>query len=139
VQHLDTATVTDRHHTAVRAPGQRLVELHIEHQQAIVAGGHLEDMEAVNTEDLISPRTPGGASAHVECNLSLVTMRSASGSPSARGLGKPVGVQPQRGQHGQVGVDRVGLALALAPLWVGCSHSITTRPAAVSARDSPTP
>jgi hypothetical protein len=47
--------------------------------------------------------------------LSLVTMRSASGSPSARGLGKPVGVQPQRGQHGQVGVDRVGLALALAP------------------------
>lgn len=61
VQHLDTATVTDRHHTAVRAPGQRLVGLHIEHQHAIVAGGHLEDMEAVNTEDLISPRTPGGA------------------------------------------------------------------------------
>ena len=38
VQHLDTATVTDRHHTEVRAPGQRLVGLHIEHQHAIVAG-----------------------------------------------------------------------------------------------------
>src|SRR5204862_8038666 len=38
-----------------------MVGLHIEHQHAIVAGGHLEDMEAVNTEDLISPSTPGGA------------------------------------------------------------------------------
>ena len=36
----------------------------------------------------------------------------------ARG-GQPVGVQAQRGQHGQVGVDRVGLALAAAGLAVG--------------------
>ena len=64
MQHLDTATVTDRHHTAVRAPGQRLVGLHIEHQHAIVAGRHLEDMEGVDNEDPISPRTPGGAGRH---------------------------------------------------------------------------
>ena len=36
----------------------------------------------------------------------------------ARG-GQPVGVQAQRGQHGQVRVDRVGLALAAAGLAVG--------------------
>ena len=33
--------------------------------------------------------------------------------------GQPVGVQAQRGQHGQVGVDRVGLALPAAGLAVG--------------------
>lgn len=80
MQHLDTATVTDRHHTAGRAPGQRLVGLHIEHQHAIVAGGHLEDMEAV-TPKISSARAhqevPG---AHVGCNTVRV-FRSAAWSP----------------------------------------------------------
>ena len=37
-------------------------------------------------------------------------MRSASRSPSARGMGSLVGVQAQRVQCGQVGIDRVRLA-----------------------------
>ena len=54
--------------------------------------------------------------------------------------GQPVGVQAQRGQHGQVGVDRVGLAACprRALRW-GCSHSSTTSPAAAAARASPMP
>jgi hypothetical protein len=51
----------------------------------------------------------------------------------------PGGVQAQRGQHRQVRIDRAGLALPPALLAAGCSHSITSSPAAASARASPIP
>ena len=57
----------------------------------------------------------------------------------ARG-GQPVGVQAQRGQHGQVGVDRVGLAAAAAGLAVSVARTrCTSSPAAATARASPMP
>ena len=38
-----------------------------------------------------------------------------------------------------MGVDRVGLAFRRRALRLGCSHSMTVRPAAATARASPTP
>ena len=49
------------------------------------------------------------------------------------------GVQTERGQDGEVGVDRVGFPLPRRALRWGCSHSSTSRPAAVAARASPMP
>lgn len=60
VENLDPATVPDRDHAALRASGQCLVGLDIAHQQAILASAHLKDVQALDTEEFISPRTPRG-------------------------------------------------------------------------------
>jgi len=57
VQDLHPPAVTDRDHTAVRAARQRGVGLDIDHEPAVVSGGHVEDMQSLDTEQSISPRT----------------------------------------------------------------------------------
>lgn len=52
---------------------------------------------------------------------------------------KPACVQAQRGQHRQVRIDGSDLPFPRRCLRQGCSHSITSRPAAASARASPIP
>jgi hypothetical protein len=49
------------------------------------------------------------------------------------------GVQAERGQDGEVGVDRVGFAFAASGLAVGLFALEDGRPAAVAARASPMP
>jgi hypothetical protein len=80
VQHLDTATVTDRHHTAVRAPGQRWSDS---------TSSTSTPSSRVVTSRTWRPSTPKISSArahqevsgaHVECNTVRV-FRSAGWSP----------------------------------------------------------
>jgi acyl transferase domain-containing protein len=39
------------------ATGKPLVGLDLEHQHAVVAGGYVEDMDPLDTEQFIGPRT----------------------------------------------------------------------------------
>jgi len=54
VQDLHPPAVTDRDHTAVR---QRGVRLDVDHEPAVVVGGHVKDMQSLDTKQSISPRT----------------------------------------------------------------------------------
>ncbi|WP_207208503.1 hypothetical protein, partial [Nocardioides glacieisoli] len=58
MEDLDPSAVTDRDHAAVRATGQVCVGFDIEHDRAVVTGGHIEDVDALDTEQFIGPRTP---------------------------------------------------------------------------------
>ena len=58
VQQLDSAAVADRDHPAVRTASEDVVGLDLEQHAAVLAGGHIEDVRALDTEQFISPRTP---------------------------------------------------------------------------------
>ena len=58
VQQLDSAAVADRDHPAVRTASEDVVGLDLEQHAAVLAGGHIEDVHALDTEQFISPRTP---------------------------------------------------------------------------------
>jgi hypothetical protein len=58
VQQLDSAAVADRDHPAVRTASEDVVGLDLEQHAAGLAGGHIEDVHALDTEQFISPRTP---------------------------------------------------------------------------------
>jgi len=58
MEDLRPAAVADRDHPTVRAPGQVRIRLDVEHDGAVVPGEHIEDMDALDTEQFISPRTP---------------------------------------------------------------------------------
>jgi hypothetical protein len=53
--------------------------------------------------------------------------------------GEPVGIQTQGGEHREMSVDRVGLALPAARLAVGLLRLDDRDAAAATARASPTP
>jgi hypothetical protein len=71
VQQLDSAAVADRDHPAVRTASEDVVGLDLEQHAAVLAGGHIEDVHALDTEQFISPRhrprDGDGPQAHVEC------------------------------------------------------------------------
>ena len=72
MQQLDSAAVADRDHPAVRTASEDVVVLDLEQHAAVLAGGHIEDVHALDTEQFISPRTPPAKrrrrpQAHVEC------------------------------------------------------------------------
>ena len=58
VQHLDPPAMTDRDHPAVRTTRQILAGFDIEHGRAVLTGGHVKDVNALDTEQFIGPRTP---------------------------------------------------------------------------------
>jgi hypothetical protein len=72
VQQLDSAAVADRDHPAVRTASEDVVGLDLEQHAAVLAGGHIEDVHALDTEQFSArghhrPRDGDGPQAHVEC------------------------------------------------------------------------
>ena len=57
VQEVHPPAVPDRDNSAVRAPRQRLVGLDVDEQPPVLSRGHLQDVESLDTEQSISPRT----------------------------------------------------------------------------------
>lgn len=57
MQDLDPPAVPESDDTAARATGQRLVGLDIDNEHPVVAGHHGQDVQAIDTEELISART----------------------------------------------------------------------------------
>ena len=71
---LDPTAVADGDDAAVGAAGQGLLGLHRDHDMAVVIDAHLEDVKALDTEQLISPRTacdhgPTPTVGHVRVSL----------------------------------------------------------------------
>ena len=58
MQAYDPAAVADRDDTAGAAAREDLVGLDVEHHRAVVAGGDVEDVNALDTEELIGPGAP---------------------------------------------------------------------------------
>ena len=74
MQDLDPTAVADGDDAAVGAAGQGLLGLHRDHDVAVVIDAHLEDVKALDTEQLISPRTacdhgPTPTVGHVRVSL----------------------------------------------------------------------
>ena len=74
MEDLDPTAVPDSNNAAVRAAGQGQVGLHRDYDLAVVLGGHVEDVQALDTEQLISPRTacdrgPTSTVGHVRVSL----------------------------------------------------------------------
>jgi hypothetical protein len=52
--------VPDGHDAAVQAAGERPVGLHRDHELAVIADLHVEDVQPLDTEQSISPQTARG-------------------------------------------------------------------------------
>jgi hypothetical protein len=60
VQELDPATVACRDNAAAGTASRIDIGLDVDNDDAVVPGRHIEDMDALDTEQFISPRTPRG-------------------------------------------------------------------------------
>lgn len=58
MQHLDPTAVADRDDPTVRTTRQGLVGLNVEHQRAVLASHDSQDVDALDTEQLIGPGAP---------------------------------------------------------------------------------